>query len=58
MPPFVGTQIHFTDGTAPLSISTEEGEVDVKGGWVVVAYVTGQTVSYPARIVHDVDTRS
>ena len=58
MPPFVGTQVHFTDGTSALSITPDEGVVDVKGGWVVISYVTGQTVSYPARIVHDVDTRA
>jgi hypothetical protein len=57
MPPFVGTNVFFTDGTETLSISSEEGTVEIKGGWVVVT--EGDRVrSFPQRNVHYVDARS
>ncbi len=55
--PFVGTQVHFSDGATALSVSAEDGTVEVKGGWVVVT--EGDRVrQFPARRINDVDTRS
>jgi hypothetical protein len=57
MPPFVGTNVFFSDGQETLSITLEEGTVEVKGGWVVVT--EGDRVrSFPARVVRYVDVRS
>jgi hypothetical protein len=49
--------VFFSDGSQTISLTKEEGSVEVKGGWVVVT--EGDRVrQFPARVVSYIDTRS
>lgn len=55
--PAHGTQIIFNDGTQNVFVDAAEGKVEAKGGWVVVTFSDGQVDGYPARRIHEFNTK-